>query len=78
MTSLIILNDLISWIPDNVSVSLCSVPPVGQKKVGNGFLNFRNLFIYCTLTFSGCDMPSKLYRYSGAFQAQSCSVCCYV
>lgn len=21
-----------SWIPDNVSVTLCSVPPVGQKQ----------------------------------------------
>ena len=23
-----------SWIPDNVSITMCSVPPVGQKHAG--------------------------------------------
>jgi len=29
----------VEWIPDNVSVSLCSVPPVGQTQAGTALAN---------------------------------------
>jgi len=36
-------SSFVEWIPDNVSVTLCSVPPIGQKQAGVCLANTTSL-----------------------------------
>jgi hypothetical protein len=57
-----------SWIPDNVSVTLCSVPPVGQKQSATCLANTtaiqelfnRSLSQVCFLTKPVTELAKPL------------------
>ena len=45
-----------SWIPDNVSITMCSVPPVGQKHAGVCLANSVRLLPFPSLPFRSSSL----------------------
>lgn len=56
------------WIPDNVSVSLVTVPPVGQPQASDS-LKLNRTSLTCVRTGSNC--ASQLYGRPGNLQANA-------
>ena len=62
------------WIPDNVSVSLIRVPPVGQTQVyRHAILSLqKSTFVFFHLFFLVCYCTRQLYCHPRTVQAYSC------
>jgi len=56
------------WIPDNVSVSLCSVPPVGQARVSTSSVAGKGLTKSWRVVR---DLLVELYLHPGSVQSNS-------